>query len=357
MPPRKGRGAVSNVEGRFEKRRIDPIDEDRAAGEEDDAPPRLETTVIPEKTRTVLSRNDSPDISFDRSINPYKGCEHGCVYCFARPTHSYLGLSPGLDFETKIFSKPDAARLLREELRRPGYRCEVIALGANTDPYQPVERDLKITRGLLEVLREHRHPVGIITKSGLVLRDLDILAPMAKERLASVFVSITTLDRALARTMEPRAASPGRRLETLRALTGAGVPAGVLSSPMIPGLNDSELERILEAAAAAGARSAGYVVLRLPHELKQLFTEWLETHYPLKAKHVLGLVRETHGGKLYDSDFGTRMKGTGPYAELLRRRFETACRRFGLSRGPAPLDTTRFRVPPRAGDQLGLFGP
>ena len=356
MPPRKGRGAVSNVEGRFEKRRIDPIDEDRAPGEEDDAPPRLETTVIPEKTRTVLSRNDSPDISFDRSINPYKGCDHGCVYCFARPTHSYLGLSPGLDFETKIFSKPDAARLLREELRRPGYRCEVIALGANTDPYQPVERDLKITRGLLEVLREHRHPVGIITKSGLVLRDLDILAPMAKERLASVFVSITTLDRALARTMEPRAASPGRRLETLRALTGAGVPAGVLSSPMIPGLNDSELERILEAAAAAGARSAGYVVLRLPHELKQLFTEWLETHYPLKAKHVLSLVRETHGGKLYDSDFGTRMKGTGPYAELLRRRFETACRRFGLSRGPAPLDTTRFRVPPRAGDQLGLFG-
>ena len=256
----------------------------------------------------------------------------------------------------KIFSKPEAARLLREELRRPGYRCEVIALGANTDPYQPVERDLKITRSLLEVLREHHHAVGIITKSGLVLRDLDILAPMAKERLASVFVSITTLDRALARTMEPRAASPDRRLETLRALTDAGVPAGVLSSPMIPGLNDSELERILEAAAAAGARSAGYVLLRLPHELKQLFTEWLETHYPLKAKHVLSLVRETHGGQLYDSDFATRMKGTGPYAELLRRRFETVCRRFGLLRGPAPLDTTRFRVPPRAGDQLGLFG-
>ena len=357
MPARKGRGAVSNIEGRFEKRRIAPIEDGRPEGDEDDAPPRLTTTVIPEKTRTILARNDSPDISFDRSINPYKGCEHGCVYCFARPTHSYLGLSPGLDFETKIFSKPDAARLLREELRRPGYRCEVIALGANTDPYQPAERDLKITRSLLEVLQEHRHPVGIITKSSLVLRDLDLLAPMAEERLASVFVSITTLDRGLARTMEPRAASPDRRLATLRALSDAGVQAGVLSSPMIPGLNDSELERILEAAAGAGARSAGYVLLRLPHEVKQLFTEWLETHYPLKAKHVLSLVRETHGGRLYDSEFGTRMKGTGPYAELLRRRFETACRRYGLSRTPAPLDTGRFRVPPRAGDQPDLFGP
>jgi len=356
MPAKKGRGAVSNIEGRFEKRRLAPIEDAGPAGDEDDAPPRLATTVTPEATRTILARNDSPDISFDRSINPYKGCEHGCVYCFARPTHSYLGLSPGLDFETRIFSKPDAARLLREELRRPGYRCEVIALGANTDPYQPVERDLRITRALLEVLREHRHPVGIITKSSLVLRDLDLLAPMAAERLASVFLSITTLDRGLARTMEPRAATPSRRLETLRALNGAGVPAGVLSSPMIPGLNDSELEKILEAAAEAGARSAGYVVLRLPHELKQLFTKWLETHYPLKAKHVLSLVRQTHGGQLYDGEFGKRMKGTGPYAELLRRRFETACRRLGLSRSPVPLDTSRFRTPPRAGDQLDLFG-
>jgi DNA repair photolyase len=324
-------------------------------GDEEDAPPPLSTTVTPEKTRTILSRNDSPDISFDRSINPYKGCEHGCVYCFARPTHSYLGLSPGLDFETKIFSKPDAARLLREELRRPGYRCEVIALGANTDPYQPVERDLKITRSILEVLLEHGHPVGIVTKGSLVLRDLDLLAAMAARRLATVMISITTLDRSLARRMEPRAASPERRLGTLRALSEAGIPVGVLSSPMIPGLNDAELERILEAAASAGARTAGYVILRLPHELQSIFAEWLEAHYPLRAAHVLNLVRETRGGKLYDSEFGQRMKGTGPYADLLRRRFETACRRLGLSRNRMDLDTTQFRVPPRAGDQPGLF--
>jgi len=352
---RKGRGAVGNPEGRFETRWLAPGDYGWATGDEEDAPPRLPTTVTPEKTRTILSRNDSPDISFDRSINPYKGCEHGCVYCFARPTHSYLGLSPGLDFETKIFSKPDAARLLCEELRRPGYRCEVIALGANTDPYQPVERDLKITRSILEVLQEHRHPVGIVTKGSLVLRDLDLLAPMAARRLATVMISITTLDRGLARHMEPRAASPERRLRTLRALNEAGVPTGVLSSPMIPGLNDAELERILEAAASAGARSAGYVILRLPHELQSIFGEWLEAHYPLRAAHVLNLVRETRGGKLYDSQFGERMKGTGPYADLLRRRFETACRRLGLSRTRLDLDTAQFRVPPRAGDQPGLF--
>lgn len=352
---RKGRGAVGNPEGRFETRWLAPGDYGWATGDEEDTPPRLPTTVTPEKTRTILSRNDSPDISFDRSINPYKGCEHGCVYCFARPTHSYLGLSPGLDFETKIFFKPDAARLLREELRRPGYRCEVIALGANTDPYQPADRDLKITRSILEVLQEHRHPVGIVTKGSLVLRDLDILASMAAQRLATVMISITTLDRGLARRMEPRAASPERRLQTLRALTEAGVPAGVLSSPMIPGLNDAELERILEAAAKSGARSAGYVILRLPHELQSIFGEWLEAHYPLRAAHVLNLVRETRGGKLYDSEFGERMKGTGPYADLLRRRFETACRRFGLSRTRLDLDTTQFRVPPRSGDQPGLF--
>jgi len=356
VPVRKGRGAVGNTEGRFETRRIEPADYGWDAGGEEDAPPRLPTTVTPEKTRTILSRNDSPDIPFDRSINPYKGCEHGCVYCFARPTHSYLGLSPGLDFETKIFSKPDAARLLREELRRPGYRCEVIALGANTDPYQPAERDLSITRGILEVLWEHRHPVGIVTKSSLVLRDLDLIAPMAGQNLAAVFLSITTLDRGLARTMEPRAAAPHRRLETIRALSEAGVPVGVLASPMIPGLNDQELERILEAAAAAGARTAGYILLRLPHEVKEIFAEWLETHYPLKAAHVLSLVRQTHGGKLYESEFGTRMKGRGPYAELLERRFATACRRLGLTRrGGSPLDVSHFRLPPRPGDQPGLF--
>ncbi len=355
MTAKKGRGAVSNLQGRFEVLRILPADYGWTAGDEEDAPPRLPTTVTPEKTRTILTRNDSPDVPFDRSINPYKGCEHGCVYCFARPTHSYLGLSPGLDFETKIFSKPDAARLLREELRRPGYRCEVIALGANTDPYQPAERDLSITRGILEVLREHRHPVGIVTKSSLVLRDLDLLAPMAKKNLAAVFLSITTLDRVLARTMEPRAAAPRRRLETIRALSEAGIPVGVLASPMIPGLNDAELERILEAAAGAGARSAGYILLRLPHEVKEIFGEWLATHYPLKSEHVLSLLRQAHGGKLYESEFGTRMKGRGPYAELLKRRFDTACRRFGLLKRDMDLDVTQFRVPPRAGDQPGLF--
>ena len=355
MPARKGRGAVGNIEGRFETRRLRPEDYGWGAGGDEDAPPRLDTTVTPEKTRTILSRNDSPDIPFDRSINPYKGCEHGCVYCFARPTHSYLGMSPGLDFETKIFSKPEAARLLREELRRPGYRCDVIALGANTDPYQPVERDLNITRAVLEVLWEHRHPVGIVTKSSLVLRDLDLLEPMARQNLAAVFLSITTLDRGLARTMEPRAAAPHRRLETIKALSDAGVPAGVLASPMIPGLNDKELESILEAAAAAGARTAGYILLRLPHEVKEIFSEWLTTHYPLKAAHVLSLVRQTHGGRLYDSEFGTRMKGDGPYADLLRRRFETASRRLGLLKRDLDLDVTQFRVPPRAGDQPGLF--
>ena len=356
MPVRKGRGAVANREGRFEKRRIEPADYGWDKGGEEEAPPRLTTTVTPEKTRTILTRNDSPDIPFDRSINPYKGCEHGCVYCFARPTHSYLGLSPGLDFETKIFSKPRAAELLRQELRRPGYRCEVIALGANTDPYQPAERDLRITRGILEVLREHRHPVAIVTKSSLVLRDLDLLGPMAEKNLSAVFLSITTLDPRLARTMEPRAAAPARRIETIRALSDAGVPVGVLASPMIPGLNDQELERILEAAASAGARTAGTILLRLPHEVKEIFAEWLAEHYPLKAEHVLSLVRQTHGGKLYDSEFGTRMKGSGPYAELLRRRFDTACRRLGLAqRGGSPLDVSQFRVPARPGDQPGLF--
>jgi DNA repair photolyase len=351
---RKGRGAVGNPEGRFEKRKVQPTDygwdQDEA-----DAPPRLPTTITPEKTRTILSRNDSPDIPFDRSINPYKGCEHGCVYCFARPTHSYLGLSPGLDFETKIFSKPEAAELLRAELRRPGYRCDVIALGANTDPYQPAERDLGITRSILEVLWEHRHPVGIVSKSSLVIRDLDLLKKMAETNLVAVFLSITTLDRALARTMEPRAAAPHRRLETIRALSEAGVPTGVLASPMIPGLNDSELERILEAAAEAGARTAGYILLRLPHEVKEIFSEWLATHYPLRAEHVLSLVRQTRDGRLYDSEFGSRMKGSGPYAELLQRRFETACRRLGLRKRDLKLDVTQFRLPPRPGDQPGLF--
>ncbi len=351
---RRGRGAISNPAGRFEPRTVAPLDPSvEDAGEEPEPAPQP-TTITPESTRSIITRNDSPDVPFDLSINPYRGCEHGCVYCFARPTHAYLGLSPGLDFETRIVSKPDAPDVLKRELRRPGYRCQTIALGANTDPYQPAERRLGITRGILEVLSEHRHPVAIVTKSDLVLRDLDLLAPMASLRLASVMISVTTLDRTLARRMEPRAPTPGRRLEAMRSLGQAGVPVGVLSSPMILGLNDHELERILEAAASAGAVAAGYVLLRLPLEIKQLFTEWLETHYPLKAPRVLGLVRATRGGRLYDSTFGTRMRGTGPHAELLRRRFQVACARLGLNRTRPDLDTSLFRVPPRSGEQMAL---
>jgi DNA repair photolyase len=349
-----GRGARSNRAGRYERARVEPRDEpDPVLDEEEPAP--LRTTVTPEKTRTIISTNDSPDVPFNQSINPYRGCEHGCVYCFARPTHAYLGLSPGLDFETRLFSKPDAARLLREALRRPSYKVDTIALGANTDPYQPIERRLGITRQVLEVLAEHRHPTAIVTKSDLVLRDLDLLVAMARDRLVKVLISVTTLDRGLARRMEPRAATPPRRIEAIRALSAAGVPTGVLASPMIPGLNDSEVESILAAAAAAGARSAGYVVLRLPLEIKDLFREWLEAYAPLRAKHVLSLVRDLREGALYDATYGKRMKGVGPQAELLRRRFEVARRRLGLLARPAPLEHGLFRVPPRAGDQPSLF--
>jgi len=350
----RGRGAMSNRAGRYEARRVEPPEEPPDPCGEDEPPP-LRTTVTPETTRSIITTNDSPDVPFDQSINPYRGCEHGCIYCFARPTHAYLGLSPGLDFETRLFSKPEAPRLLREELRRPGYRCQTIALGANTDPYQPIERRLRITRQILEVLAEHRHPVSIVTKSDLVLRDLDLIAPLAQERLACVLISVTTLDRKLARRMEPRAPAPPRRLEAIAALARAGVPAGVLASPMIPGLNDSEMEAILKAAAAAGARSAGYVLLRLPLEIKDLFSEWLEEHEPLKAPRILALLRDTRGGRLYDSAFGARMRGAGPHAELLRRRFDVACRRHGLTLRPAPLDTSRFVVPARPGDQMALF--
>ena len=352
--PVRGRGAVSNRAGRYERSRVEATDEpDPTLAEEE--PPPLKTTVTPEKIRSIITTNDSPDVPFDQSINPYRGCEHGCVYCFARPTHAFLGLSPGLDFESRLFSKPDAPRLLREELRKPGYVCRPLALGANTDPYQPIERRLYLTRAILEVLAEHRHPAVVVTKSDLVQRDADLLAAMARERLAMVLVSITTLDRRLARLMEPRAATPPRRLETIKALTAAGIPAGVLASPMIPGLNDAEVEAILAAAAEAGAVSAGYVLLRLPLEIKDLFREWLETHVPRRAAHVLSLLRDMRGGRLYDPAFGSRMRGEGPLADLLRRRFEVARRRLGLAARPAPLDVTRFRVPPRAGDQGSLF--
>lgn len=354
-PPRKGRGAIGNPEGRYERQTREPIDD--GWWEEPEAP-ALATTVSEDHSRTVISRNTSPDIPFDRSINPYRGCEHGCIYCFARPTHAFLGLSPGLDFETKLFAKADAARLLAEELRRPRYRAQPIMLGANTDPYQPVERKRRITRAILEVLAACDHPVAIATKSALVVRDLDILAPMARRKLASVGISLTTLDPALARVMEPRAAAPVKRLAAIRAAADAGVPVTVMAAPIIPFVNDQELERILEAAAAAGASAASRVLLRLPLELKELFEEWLRAHFPDRAERVLACVRDCRGGSLYDARWGERMRGSGPWAELLHKRFDLACRRFGLA-SPAlttrALDCTRFRPPPADPRQRSLL--
>jgi len=351
---RKGRGAASNASGRFEAEQRVAFDDGWGLADEEPAP--LATTLSVDSTRTIIARNDSPDISFDRSINPYRGCEHGCIYCYARPSHTYLGLSPGLDFESRLFYKPQAAKLLASELRKKDYSCRPIALASNTDPYQPVERKLGITRAILEVLRDFRHPVTIVTKSALIQRDLDILGEMARDRLAMAAISVTTLDRRLARVMEPRAAAPERRLETIAALAAAGVPAAVMSAPMIPALNDSEMEQILERARAAGATSAAYTLLRLPLELKDLFKEWLETHFPAKAAHVLSLVAQTHGGRLYDSTWSKRMTGTGPYADVLRLRFERVCRRLGFNeRTTQKLDTSRFMPPPQKGDQLALF--
>jgi DNA repair photolyase len=350
--PIKGRGAVSNRDGRFERTRREAVD-DGWQRDDEDLPP-LRTTVEVDAARSVIARNDSPDVPFEQSINPYRGCEHGCVYCFARPTHAYLGLSPGLDFETRLFAKRGAAALLRGELSRPGYRCSPIALGINTDAYQPVERELRVTRELLEVLHETRHPVSIVTKSALVERDLDLLAGMGRDGLVHVAVSITTLDRSLARQMEPRAAAPQRRLETLRRLSEAGVPTVVLVAPVIPVLTDPELESILEAAATSGARSAGYVLLRLPHELAEIFPEWLEAHHPLKASHVLSRLRAMRGGALYDASFGKRMTGEGPYAEIIQRRFRLARQRLGLDRRLPDLRTDLFR-PPSPSGQLPLL--
>ena len=351
---RKGRGAASNETGRFEAERRVAFDDGWSSA--DAAPLPLTTSLTIDSTRTIIARNDSPDIGFDRSINPYRGCEHGCIYCYARPSHAYLGLSPGLDFESRLFYKPQAARLLVAELRKKGYACRPIALGSNTDPYQPVERRLGITRSILEVLRDFRHPVTIVSKSALIRRDIDILSEMARENLAIVTISVTTLDRALARVMEPRAATPERRLETIAALAEAGIPTGVLSAPMIPALNDNEMEHILERARAAGAVSAGYTLLRLPLELKALFRQWLETHFPDKTAHVLSLVAQAHGGRLYDSSWSKRMTGAGPYADMLRVRFDRACRKLGFTpRGISPLDTSRFRPPSQTPDQLSLF--
>ncbi len=349
----KGRGTFSNVSGRFESQHRVLMD-DGWGTLEDDAP-KLKTTVAIDATRTIIARNTSPDIPFDRSINPYRGCEHGCVYCFARPTHAYLGLSPGQDFESRLFAKPKAAQLLVQELRKPGYQVRTMALGTNTDPYQPIDEKYQITREILKVLRDFRHPVGIVTKSNRVLRDIDILADMAKDNLARVAISVTTLDRELARTMEPRAPTPERRLEAIRELTAAGVPATVMTAPMIPALNDHEMEAILERGHEAGARHAGYVVLRLPLEIKDLFREWLEANQPGRAGHVMSLIRSMRGGKDYDAEWGKRMKGSGVYADLIAKRFKLACDRLGLNQWWTPLATDLFKPTPATGDQLRLL--
>jgi DNA repair photolyase len=349
----RGRGAVSNASGRYERESRVLVDDGWSY--EDEPLPPLKTEVTIDSTRTIIARNKSPDISFDRSINPYRGCEHGCIYCFARPTHAYLGLSPGADFESRLFAKPDAAKLLARELSAPNYVPRTIAIGTNTDPYQPLEKRMRIMRGILEVLYEFRHPVGIVTKSALVLRDLDLLAPMAELGLAKVALSVTTLDRKLARTMEPRASTPPRRLEAIKGLRDAGVPVGVMFAPVIPALNDEELESVLAAAAEAGALTAGYVLLRLPLEIKDLFREWLEANEPGRARHVMSLVRSMRGGKDYDSAWHSRMRGTGPYAEMIAKRFHLAVKKLGLNRDSRPLDLSQFRKPAQTGDQLALL--
>ncbi|ARM87220.1 radical SAM domain-containing protein [Rhizobium sp. CIAT894] len=349
---RRGRGAGLNPTGRFEALQRETFDDGWQTLE--DLPP-FKTDVQIEKPRTAITRNESPDISFDRSINPYRGCEHGCIYCFARPTHAYMGLSAGLDFETKLFAKPDAAKLLERELAKPGYKVRVIAIGTNTDPYQPIEKEWRIMRGILEVLNKANHPVSIVTKSAMILRDLDILQEMAAKNLVRVGISVTTLDRKLARAMEPRAATPPRRLETIHALTEAGIQTAVMAAPLIPALNDHELERILESAKAAGAAEASYVILRLPLEVSPLFRDWLLQHYPDRYRHVMSLVRSMRGGKDYDAEFGKRMKGAGPYAWQIARRFEMAARRFELTRRSMPLRDDLFVPPDGSGVQLSLL--
>ncbi len=348
----RGRGATINPDARFEG--VSRVEEDDGWGSLGDLP-AFRTEVALEKPRTIITRNDSPDISFDRSINPYRGCEHGCVYCYARPSHAYLGLSPGVDFESKLTAKPDAPALLLRELSAQGYAPRTMAIGTNTDAYQPIEKKLRIMRGILEVLSRFDHPVGIVTKSALVQRDIDILAPMAARGLAKVAISITTLDPKLARTMEPRAASPAKRLETIRRLTDAGIPVTVLVAPIIPAVNDSEIERILDAAYANGAREAGYVLLRLPLEVKDLVQDWLMTHYPEKLRHVMSLVQSTRGGKDYDSAWGQRQVGSGPYAWMIGRRFELAAERTGFNRTRRKLRTDLFHRPTGGPEQLSLL--
>lgn len=349
---RRGRGAGINPSGRYEPFARSVVDDGWNSLDE---LPAFKTDVQVEKPKTIITRNSSPDISFDRSVNPYRGCEHGCVYCFARPTHAYMGLSAGLDFESRLFAKPNAAELLERELSKPGYEVRSIAIGTNTDPYQPVEKTWRIMREILEVLEAANHPVGIVTKSALVLRDIDILQRMAAKGLAKVALSVTTLDRTLARAMEPRAATPAKRLETIKTLSEAGIPTMVMMAPIIPGLTDSEIERVLESASTAGAREVGYVLLRLPLEVSPLFKEWLLRHYPNRYRHVLSLLRSMRDGKDYDAEWNKRMRGTGPYAFQIRRRFEMMARRLGLNETRTELRCDRFTPPKGAGVQLALL--
>ncbi|WP_290544357.1 PA0069 family radical SAM protein [Aestuariivirga sp.] len=347
-----GRGAGVNMSGRFEAHTRSLFDDGWQGLEE---LPAFRTTVFEEKPKSIISRNDSPDVGFDQSINPYRGCEHGCSYCYARPAHAFMGLSPGLDFESKLFAKPDAAKLLRAELLARNYAPKTIALGANTDAYQPIERERRITRSILEVLSEFNHPVGIVTKSALVTRDIDVLAPMARKGLVKVAVSVTSLDSRLARAMEPRASTPTKRLGAIEQLSAAGIPTVVMVAPIIPAVNDAEIEAILAAAKTAGAREAGYVMLRLPHEVKEVFKDWLATAMPDRAARVMSLVKSSSGGKDYDHDFGVRQTGTGPYAWTIGRRFELSCQRLGLNRRKLKLDVSQFRRPPQPGEQLSLL--
>jgi DNA repair photolyase len=350
----KGRGATLNPEGRFEKDAREAFDDGWGTPLEEE-PGRPRTIVTVERARSIISRNESPDIPFTQSINPYRGCEHGCIYCYARPSHAYLNLSPGLDFETRLFAKTNAAELLQEELARPGYACDCITIGANTDPYQPVEREWQVTRSILEVLAACNHPCAIITKNAMVERDLDILAPMAAKNLVQVYISVTTLDHDIARRMEPRAPAPARRIEAIRRLVEAGVPTGVMVAPVVPFLTDSGIETVLEAAREAGADRAGYTLMRLPWEVKDLFMDWLQRNFPLKAAHVMSRIRDMREGRENDPNFGSRMRGAGELAELLSKRFNMACHRLALNhirRGP--LDTAKFR-PPRPDGQIQLF--
>jgi DNA repair photolyase len=349
----KGRASAINPSERFESMARTPFHD---GWEIDEELPAFATQVQIERARTIIARNQSPDIPFDQSVNPYRGCEHGCVYCYARPTHAYMGLSAGLDFETKLFAKPDAAELLERELSKPGYEPKVLAIGTNTDPYQPIEKKWRLMRGILEVLERFNHPVGIVTKSALILRDIDILSRMAARGLVKVRISVTTLDRDLARTMEPRASTPSKRLAAIRALNEAGIPCGVMVAPIIPALNDHEVERLLESAAAMGAREAGYVLLRLPLEVAPIFKEWLLRHQPDKFRHVMTLLRSMRGGKDYDAEWGKRMKGDGPYAWQIGRRFEVKSRQLGLNVGRLEMRTDLFEVPHIAPKQMSLFG-